>query len=74
VYAEGGKPSAAALASALQRYDQVARDPKYAALARRPEFQRARLTLQQYHGAVESEPSVIVPLPPPPVPANVIPR
>lgn len=65
IYVEAGQPSKAALDSALARYDNIARDPKYAALAKRPEFQAARLALQQYAGAVEEQPAVI-PLPDPP--------
>ena len=65
IFAEAGQPSKAALESALTRYDNVARDPKYAALAKRAEFQAARLALQQYAGAFEEQPSII-PLPAPP--------
>jgi lipid-binding SYLF domain-containing protein len=65
IFAEAGQPSKAALESALARYDNVARDPKYAALAKRAEFQAARLALQQYAGAFEEQPSII-PLPAPP--------
>jgi lipid-binding SYLF domain-containing protein len=80
VYAENGKPSAAAMNSAIQRYEQVARDPKYAALAKRPEFQRVRASLQQFASAVEAEPSAVLALPPPPAngqkpaPRNTLPR
>jgi SH3 domain-containing YSC84-like protein 1 len=65
IFAEAGQPSKVALDSALARYDQVASDPKYSALAKRAEFQAAQLALQQYAGAIEEQPSVI-PLPAPP--------
>ena len=65
LYAEGGQPSAEALAAASARYEQVARDPKFAALAKRAEFQTARTALQQYMAAQQQQPGV-VPLPPPP--------
>jgi lipid-binding SYLF domain-containing protein len=65
IFAEAGQPSKAALESALARYDNVARDPKYSALAKRAEFQAARLALQQYAEALDEQPSII-PLPAPP--------
>lgn len=65
IFVEAGQPSRAALDSALSRYEQVASDPKYAALAKRAEFQAARLALQQYVGAIEEQPDVIA-LPAPP--------
>jgi len=74
VYADGGQPSAESLANAVTRYETVARDPKYAALTRRPEFQKLRTTLQQYHAAIEADASAVMPLPPPPTPSNVLPR
>lgn len=71
-FAEGGQPSAAGVSAAIERYEQVARDPKYVALARRAEFQRARTLLQQYAATMEPEENPLVPLPPPP--ANILPR
>jgi len=65
VYADGGRPSSAAMTATLARYDQIVRDPKYAALAKRSEFQAARLALQQYASALADEPG-LVPLPEPP--------
>jgi len=65
IFVEAGQPSKEALEATLARYDQVAREPKYAALAKRPEFQAVRLALQQYAGAAEEGPSII-PLPSPP--------
>lgn len=65
IYVEAGQPSKAALQAALARYEEVARDPKYAALAKRAEFQAARLVLQQYASVLQEQPG-IVPLPAPP--------
>lgn len=65
LYVEAGQPSKESLEAALARYDTVARDPKYAALAKRAEFQAARLALQQYAGAVEEQPGIVT-LPAPP--------
>lgn len=65
IYVEAGQPSKAALEASLARYDEVAREPKYAALAKRAEFQAARLVLQQYASVLQEQPG-IVPLPAPP--------
>jgi SH3 domain-containing YSC84-like protein 1 len=65
LYAEGGQPSINAVQATMQRYEQIAADPKYAALARRAEFQQLRASLQGYAGAVESSPAKLS-LPPPP--------
>jgi lipid-binding SYLF domain-containing protein len=65
VFVEAGQPGNEPLAAALARYDAVARDPKYAALAQRPEFQSVRTALQQYSAALQEQPGVL-PLPPPP--------
>ena len=66
VFADGGKPSAAPVVATLARYDQVARDPKYAALAKRAEFQQARTAIAQYAGALADQGEGVISLPPPP--------
>jgi lipid-binding SYLF domain-containing protein len=65
IYVEAGQPSKPALDAAVARYELVARDPKYAALAKRAEFQAARLALEQYVGALQDQGGVIsLPAPP----------
>jgi hypothetical protein len=58
-------PDVAALQAALKKYEQVARDARYAALTNRPEFQGTLRLLSQYvqqlAGAARQ-----VQLPPPP--------
>jgi lipid-binding SYLF domain-containing protein len=76
VYAENGQPSEATLAAAMHRYEQIARDPKYAALAERPEFRQVFGNLQRYAAARKVGGHPLRALPPPPtnVAPNVLPR
>jgi SH3 domain-containing YSC84-like protein 1 len=55
-----------ALRAAMGRYDAVASDPRYAMLARRPEFQTAHRLLRGY---LKMQPAELV-LPPPPKPGE----
>ncbi len=65
-YAPGGKPSAASVAASLAQYDQVLRNPQYARIVERGEFQAARNAVAAYAQALSQQTSTIVPLPPPP--------
>lgn len=62
---QGAQPAPVALQSARERYDQVANDPRYQALAQRPEFQNARRALLQYCDR-QSAANGPINLPPPP--------
>ncbi|MCO6455977.1 MAG: lipid-binding SYLF domain-containing protein [Pirellulaceae bacterium] len=66
--AEGGQPIAdsARLAEVLKRYDAVATDARYAALAQRPEFTAAYELLRRYATAVSTVGSTGLTLPAPP--------
>jgi lipid-binding SYLF domain-containing protein len=67
VYGPGKSPPAAAVADALGRYNAVARNPQYQALAMRPEFQNTHRWLQSlYEDLHASTPSQLT-LPPPPM-------
>ena len=63
----GKHPSVRALAAAAGRYDAVAGDARYRALAERPEFQATRELLRAYLETLNAEsPSPKLALPPPP--------
>ncbi len=66
LFAEGGQPAPEAVAASLARYEQVARDPKYAALAQRAEFQRTLAALAHYSAALAGKGKPVLELPPPP--------
>ena len=66
VFAENGKPSLTTMKAAADRYEQIARDPRYGALAKRAEFQRVRTNVQRYLGTIEAEENSLLQLPPPP--------
>lgn len=65
---DGGQPiaDAARLAEVLKRYDSVATDARYAALAQRPEFAATHELLRRYAAAVSTVGSAGLTLPPPP--------
>lgn len=58
-------PDPNALATAVERYDQVANDPQYASLSSRPEFQSVYSLLKHYQHALTPNAQTIQ-LPPPP--------
>jgi lipid-binding SYLF domain-containing protein len=62
----GGQPSPDSVRSALMRYDAIASDPQYRALARRPEFQATHDLLNAYHGSLAGQAGPTLALPPPP--------
>jgi lipid-binding SYLF domain-containing protein len=62
----GGVPAAEAVAAALQHYEAVALDPKYAALTQRPEFTTAHQRLREYLTQRSKEDPANLRLPPPP--------
>ncbi|MCI0357050.1 MAG: hypothetical protein L0211_01010 [Planctomycetaceae bacterium] len=66
VYRQGKRPSAKELKAAAGRFDAVATDPRYQALAERPEFQATREWLHAYLGALDAGNSSKLTLPPPP--------
>jgi hypothetical protein len=66
VYREGKRPSAKELKAAADRFDKVAADPRYAALAERPEFQATQGLLHAYLDTLDARNSSKLPLPPPP--------
>ena len=51
---------------AIQKYDDVARNPQYAALQARPEFQQTLAALHRY-GEVRTASNTAIQLPPPPL-------
>jgi len=66
VFTGARPPSVQRLAEAVQRYDRVASDPKYRALAERSEFARTRQLLRQYLSQRTATAAVPLPLPAPP--------
>lgn len=70
VFSGSAAPSVASLQAAAQKYDRVAQDAKYQALAQRPEFRAAHTHLHQYLQALEPPASPQLELPPPPEPAT----
>jgi lipid-binding SYLF domain-containing protein len=62
----GKRPSVKALRDAAARFDQVATDPQFAALAERQEFAETRDLLQAYLGTLEAGDAPTLALPPPP--------
>ena len=61
------------LVDALGRYDSVAADPRYAVLARRPEFAAAHALLREYTKLMSTSAGPAIALPPPPGGANTVP-
>jgi len=66
VYRQGKRPSAKDLKAATARFDAVAADTRYRALAERPEFQATRDLLHAYLDALDARNSPKLALPPPP--------
>lgn len=66
VFQQGANPPLAALQQSLANFTTVERDPRFAALAARPEFQSTMGLLQHYVQAL-SPPAGGIQLPPPPV-------
>jgi len=66
VYRQGKRPSAKELKAATARFDSVAADARYRALAERPEFQATRDLLHAYLDALDARNSPKLALPPPP--------
>lgn len=68
VFERGQRPSAAALADALARYNGVARNQQYQSLAMRPEFHNTHRLLQSLYEDVKAaggSPQLALPPPPP---------
>jgi lipid-binding SYLF domain-containing protein len=63
---QGGTPPAAALQRSLANFTTVERDPRFAVLAKRPEFQSTFGLLQHYAQSL-APPAGAISLPPPPV-------
>ncbi len=66
VYRSGKRPSVKALRDAAARFDQVATDPQFAALAERQEFAETRDLLQAYLSTLAAGDAPTLALPPPP--------
>jgi lipid-binding SYLF domain-containing protein len=66
VYAGNDDVTPQAIRVSLARFDTVAQNPKYQALANRPEFQTAHQLLRQYAAIISARPSATLTLPPPP--------
>jgi lipid-binding SYLF domain-containing protein len=65
VYIQNQVPNPQAIQQALQRYEDVARRPEYAALQVRPEFQQTLASLRRM-GEVRTASNISLQLPPPP--------
>jgi lipid-binding SYLF domain-containing protein len=61
----GAPPNPAEINAVVTRYDSVARDPQFATLSARPEFQSVYSLLKHYQASLNPAPSSIQ-LPPPP--------
>jgi lipid-binding SYLF domain-containing protein len=66
VYAPNQAPSPQETQQAIQKYEDVARNPQYAALGARPEFLQTLTALRRY-GEVRTASNTAIQLPPPPV-------
>jgi hypothetical protein len=66
VYAGDRQPGAEAMGASLSRFDAVARDPRYALLARTPEFQATHDLLRGYMATASRTNRPSLALPPPP--------
>lgn len=65
IYTPNQQPNPADLQQALQKYEDVARQPQYAALQARPEFQQSLASLRQM-SQIRTASNTTLPLPPPP--------
>jgi lipid-binding SYLF domain-containing protein len=66
VFEEQPPPAAEALSRSLKNFDVVARDPRYQALAQRPEFLATHQLLKQYVRERTASAAASLSLPPPP--------
>ena len=66
VYTPNQAPNPQETQQAIQKYEDVARNPQYAALGARPEFQQTLTALRRY-GEVRTASNAAIQLPPPPV-------
>jgi lipid-binding SYLF domain-containing protein len=66
VYERGRAPSADVLVATLRRFEAVAQNPQYRALAERAEFQATHGLLRAYYEALSATASPQLSLPPPP--------
>lgn len=66
VYAAGKAPSRDALAQSIQRYQTIANDTRYQALAAGAEFRETYASLLRYRTALDGSAPVTLKLPPPP--------
>jgi hypothetical protein len=66
ILAGGSNPTEQVVTAALQRYDAVALDPRYAALSQRPEFAATHKLLREYQGVRTRTDATQLNLPPPP--------
>lgn len=66
IFLAGDHPTAGELSASVQRFDAVARDPRYATLASRPEFQSVYGMLRHYQQSLVATPMPLqLPAPPP---------
>jgi lipid-binding SYLF domain-containing protein len=66
IYTGGAAPQPASMNDALKRFDTVAKDPRYAALAQRAEFRETHALLQRYIQQLSASSRGGLVLPPPP--------
>jgi hypothetical protein len=66
----GPPPTIEAVTESVNRFDTVARDPRYGALAQRPEFRLAQELLKKYLSIRQGAPTSGLTLPPPPAQAT----
>lgn len=66
-------PTVESVSEAVKRYESVARDPRYAALAQRPEFRLTHELLNKYLSVLQGGVNPALPRPPPPIQTGVQP-
>lgn len=67
IYSSMDSPSAESLAATVGRYDRVAQDARFRALADRPEFRATHDLLRRYQQSLTAQPAGLPSLPPPPL-------
>ncbi len=67
IYSPMAQPSQEALNTVLQRYDRIPQDPRYKALAERPEFRTTHDLLKRYQQSLAPVSNGLPSLPPPPL-------